>query len=74
MAKGNEFDPYRDALVVETKTIWSNDFDLDRAARRRLEQKLHADPQHAALLDYERMHTGFCRIITVTPGDLERVK
>jgi hypothetical protein len=34
---------------------------------------LHATPEEALDLDYVRQHSGFARIITVTPDDLERV-
>lgn len=75
MAKGNEFDPYREALVVENQTIWSDEFDhLDAATRRRYESQMHANAQQAALLTYERLHSGFCRVITVTPDDMARIK
>ena len=75
----NEFDAYREALVVETSTIWSPELQqsgarpADRQARERIEQALQAAPQQAAELTYERMHTGFCRVITVTADDLARV-
>ncbi len=71
----NEFDPYREALVMEQRTIWPEEFDdIEPADRAALEEKLHADPQAAAELVYERTHTGFCREITVTETDLQRVK
>lgn len=70
----NEFDPYREALVVERTTIWPEEYDdWALADRLKIEAVLHSDPQHAAELEYVRQHTGFCRQITVTPGDLERV-
>jgi hypothetical protein len=70
----NAFDPYREALVVETSTIWPEEYqDWSTADRARVEHLLHAKPQEAADLDYDRMHTGFCRRITVTEQDLERV-
>jgi hypothetical protein len=70
----NAFDPYREALVVETSTIWPEEYeDWSAADRFRIEQLLHSKPQQAADLDYVRMHTGFCRQITVTEQDLERV-
>ncbi len=71
----NEFDPYREALVVETTTVWPEQYDdLEPAFKQRVEQSLHAQPGEAAELSYVRVHTGFCRQIAVTPGDLERVK
>lgn len=71
----NAFDPYREALVVETNTIWPAEFaGLSPAEKATLEQKLHASAADAAELDYTRLHTGFCRDITVTVADVERVK
>ena len=70
----NAFDPYREALVVETNTVWPDEYagwsddDKDRLAAR-----LHSEPQSAADLDYVRLHTGFCREIRVTPDDLARI-
>jgi len=70
----NAFDPYREALVVETQTIWPDEYDdWDDADRERLSEKLHAAPQDAAEMDYVRMHTGFCRQIKVTPADIQRL-
>jgi hypothetical protein len=70
----NAFDPYREALVVEQTTIWPEEYDdWDPHQRARAEGLLHARPQDAADLDYVRLHTGFCRQITVTAEDLERV-
>jgi hypothetical protein len=70
-----EFDPYREALVIETSTVWPEEMaDLDRPTRERLAQRLHAEPDKAAQLSYERLHTGFARVITVTAEDLARVK
>jgi hypothetical protein len=70
----NEFDPYREALVVETTTIWPEEYDdWSLADRQRIEALLHAEPQKAAQLEYIRQHTGFTRQITVTAEDLERM-
>ena len=35
---------------------------------------LHAEPARAAEIEYVRLYTGFCRRITVTQADLERLK
>jgi hypothetical protein len=71
----NAFDPYREALVVETNTIWPAEFaGISPHEKSAIEFKLHAAPKDAADLDYTRLHTGFCRDITVTAADLERVK
>ncbi len=70
----NQFDPYREALVLENVTIWPDEYDeWDPAEKARIEQLLHADPEQATELSYERLPTGFARVITVTPEDLERV-
>lgn len=69
----DKFDPYREALIIETETVWPAQFNhLSPADKARIEAALHAQPQECQLT-YERMHTGFCRIITVTEADVERV-
>ncbi len=71
----NEFDPYREALVMETSTIWPPDYeDWELAERRRVEEHLHASPEEATELTYIRTHTGFCRQIMVTSEDVARVE
>jgi hypothetical protein len=68
------FDPYREALVMETETIWPPEYDdLPSGDRKALETKLHADAAACSGLTYVRTHTGFCRQITVTPADVERL-
>jgi hypothetical protein len=70
----NAFDPYREALVVEQHTLWPDAYeDWSLADKQRVEALLHTQPQEAAELDYVRQHTGFARVITVTPADLDRV-
>ncbi len=70
----NAFDPYREALVVETKTNWPEEYaGWDAAEKARLAALLHAHPQAAAEMDYVRLHTGFGREITVTAADLARL-
>ena len=71
----NTFDRYREALVVETKTIWPDELPNAPASesdRQRIEERLHAEPAQAAELEYVRLHVGFIRQITVTAADLER--
>ncbi len=73
MAK-NEFDAYREALVMETETVWPDQLAaLDPTRRQRVEQSLHGQPQQAAQLEYVRTHSGFCRRITVSDADLARI-
>lgn len=70
----NAFDPYREALVVETITVWPDACeDWSAADKSRVEALIHASPREAAELDYVRQHTGFARVIRVTPADLDRV-
>ena len=71
----DKFDPYREALVVETETIWSPDCgDLPADEKARIDAALHTSPESCAQLEYIRQHTGFCRRITVTPEDLQRLQ
>ncbi len=71
----NELDPYREALVVESHTIWPDEYDdFESEYKSRVADCLHAEPASAAHLEYLRLHSGFCRQITVTPQDLERLQ
>ena len=68
------FDPYREALVMETNTIWPDEFDnLSPVQKSRAEAALHAAPEKCSQLEYVRVHTGFCRQITVTGEDMARI-
>ena len=70
----NEFDPYREALVIETLTIWPDEYDnWELEDKARVEFLLHASPKDAAQMEYVRQHSGFLRKITVTPEDLDRL-
>jgi hypothetical protein len=71
----DKFDPYRESLIMEYETVWPEEYDhLEVDEKLRLEEALHADPENASVLDYVRVHTGFCRQITVTAEDLARVE
>jgi hypothetical protein len=68
------FDPYREALVMETETVWPDDYaTLPAVDRWRIALRLHEKPAEASHLEYVRVHTGFCRRIVVTPEDVQRV-
>jgi hypothetical protein len=70
----DKFDPYREALIMETNTIWPPEYDdVEPAEKARVEAALHGDPEKCASLEYVRVHTGFCRQITVTSADLDRI-
>ena len=63
------------SLVVETATVWPDEYDAwEPALRHQIAERLHAEPRAASEMDYVRLHTGFCRQITVTQADVERVK
>lgn len=67
------YDPYREALVMETETEWPDEYvDMPAAERARISLELHSAPAEAAHLEYVRTHTGFCRRIVVTPDDVAR--
>ena len=67
------FDPYREALVMETETEWPEDTEMDPRRQAELEALLHEKPEEAAELEYVRTHTGFCRRIVVTVEDIQRI-
>jgi hypothetical protein len=70
----DKFDPYREALIMETETVWPDELaGIEPARKTRIAQALHQDAAQCGELEYIRTHTGFCRKITVTPDDVERV-
>ncbi|MCH2113525.1 MAG: hypothetical protein MK171_01250 [Pirellulales bacterium] len=69
----DKFDPYREALVMETETRWPEETDFDPRHQAELAAALHEKPEEADHLEYIRTHTGFCRRIVVTEDDLARV-
>lgn len=70
----NEFDPYREALVMEVDTLWPDEYDAwEPEQKRQIEEQLHGHPDQAAELTYVRTFSGFRRQITVTPADLTRL-
>ena len=74
MAAYTKYDPRVDSLVVETRTHWAPDVvGLSDEDKIWLAKAIHAEPQLAGKISYERMHTGFAREITVTTADIERL-
>lgn len=68
----DKFDPYREALVLEAQTVWPAEItQLSRDQQQALSEVLHQNPQEAKHLEYVRLHTGFCRKITVTSDDID---
>jgi len=72
MAK--KFDARVDDLVMETRTLWDDSVgDLSEEDRRWVASEIHKQPQLASKIAYDRSHTGFTRIITVTLEDIQRL-
>ena len=70
----DKFDPRVDALVMETRTHWDPSVgNLSDEDRRWVSRSLHEQPQLASHISYERSHTGFTRMITVTLEDIQRL-
>ncbi len=69
-----KYDPRRETLVMETRTLWDPELgNLSAADKALLAEAVHAHPEKAARIAYERSHTGFVREITVTVADVERL-
>ena len=74
MAGYKKYDPRLESLVMETVTHWDAEVgDLAEQDKRWLARAVHEEPQKASNIQYERSHTGFTRIITVTVADIERL-
>ena len=72
MAK--KYDARVDDLVMETRTLWDPSVgDLSGEDRQWVATKIHQHPELASNIAYERSHTGFTRIITVTLEDIQRL-
>ena len=72
---GKKFDPRVDSLVVETVTLWDEGVadELTDEEKKIISEAIHQRPQLASKIQYERAHTGFTRIITVTEEDIARL-
>ena len=69
-----KFDPRVDDLVMETRTLWDDSVgDLAEDDRTWVAREIHNSPEQASKITYERSHTGFTRIITVTLEDIQRL-
>lgn len=74
MAALNKYDPRLESLVMETKTLWDDEVgDLTEQDKAWLAEAVHEHPADAGKILYDRSHTGFTRIITVTVADIERL-
>ncbi|MFN3148412.1 hypothetical protein [Bremerella sp.] len=71
----DKFDPYRESLIVEEKTIWPKEFaDVSLERQEAIARQLHKEAAACGHLEYVRLHTGFCRQITVTQEDMARLE
>jgi hypothetical protein len=69
-----KFDSRRDQLVMETRTLWDPTLGpLSDKDKQWLAHAVHAHPDRASKISYERSHTGFIREITVTVADVQRL-
>lgn len=74
MAAEEKYDPRRESLVMETRTLWDPALgNLSQADKEWLSHAVHEHPEKAAKIAYDRSHTGFTREITVTVADVERL-
>lgn len=74
MASYEKYDPRMETLVMETKTYWDPAIgEISDDDKAWLAAAIHAKPELAAKLHYERSHTGFTREITVGVSDIERL-
>ncbi|MCA9084892.1 MAG: hypothetical protein KDA81_12590 [Planctomycetaceae bacterium] len=69
-----KYDPRVDSLVMETRTLWDSTVgDLSPEDRRWVSREIHQHPELASNITYDRTHTGFARIITVTLEDIQKL-
>lgn len=74
MAVEEKYDPRRETLVMETRTLWDPALGkLSDADKEWLAHAVHQHPEKASKVGYERSHTGFTREIIVTVADVERL-
>ena len=67
----DKFDVYREALVVEEDTIWPEGVEV--ANKATTHRALHDSADQCAGIEYVRVYTGFCRKITASAEDIQRV-
>ena len=74
MAAEEKYDPRRETLVNESRTLWDDALSgLSAGDKAWLAEAVHESPALASKIGYERSHTGFIREITVTVADVERL-
>ena len=74
MADYDKFDPRVDSLVMESRTNWDPAIGTVSVEDQAwLASMVHAAPDKAAQVEYNRSHTGFTRTITITAADIARI-
>lgn len=74
MAGYKKYDARLESLVMETTTLWDSEIgELSAEDKAPIAQAIHDAPELASNICYERSHTGFTRVITVTEADIERL-
>ena len=74
MANFKKYDPRLESLVMETRTVWDPEIgEISDEDRRWLAEAVHREPELASNIEYDRSHTGFTRILTVTVDDIARL-
>ncbi|MBT5021045.1 MAG: hypothetical protein HON04_20125 [Planctomicrobium sp.] len=74
MAGYNKYDLRLESLVIEGVTLWDADVaELSVEEKKVIAAEIHAHPELASKISYERSHTGFARVITVTVDDIARL-
>jgi len=74
MAGYKKYDARIDSLVMETITHWDDEVgEISPEDKNWLSSAVHRSPEQASQISYERSHTGFTRVITVTVDDIERL-
>lgn len=74
MAGYNKYDLRLESLVIEGVTLWDADVaELSDEEKHVVAAEIHRHPELASKISYERSHTGFARVITVTVDDIARL-
>lgn len=74
MAGYNKYDLRLESLVFEGVTLWDSEVaELTDEEKKIIAAEIHSHPELASKIAYERTHTGFARVITVTVDDIARL-
>ena len=74
MAKYDGYQARLETMVTELQTDWPEEVGgIAEERRAAIAARLHERPQEAADIRYDRQHTGFARVVTVTLDDVARL-